>query len=176
MPHLRQRGRSLPETTRGFRRAQPQHMRSCTAILHVLAMRSGTCRLCGAGDWRGCGTAPPPAQIPTGDGMRGDALPLGTILLMSRGSGDVMGNVRHRAPPRVGGLPGSHAPQPAGLGLGGVGRACGWGLMFLAHFLSFSLPLPMLGKARGRSIGVGGGLARCIASPPVGPCTPPRSI
>jgi hypothetical protein len=50
------------------------------------------------------------------------------------------------------------------------------GLMFLACFLSFSLPLPMLGKARGRSIGVGGGLARCIASPPVGPCTPLGSI
>jgi hypothetical protein len=79
--------------------------------------------------------------------MRGDALPLGTILPMSRGSGDIMGNMRHHAPPRAGGLPGSHAPQPAGLGLGGVGRARGWGLMFLAHFLSFSLPLPMLGKA-----------------------------
>jgi hypothetical protein len=46
--------------------------------------------------------APPPAQIPTGDGMCGDVLPLGMVLPMSQGFGDVMGNMRQPAWPQAG--------------------------------------------------------------------------
>jgi hypothetical protein len=45
------------------------------------------------------GAAPPPAPISARDGMHGNALLLGTILPMNWGSGDVVGNVHHCAPP-----------------------------------------------------------------------------
>jgi hypothetical protein len=143
--------------------AQPLHM-----CLHWTAVLTGSVVL---GTGKTVGTHPDSHW----DQMCGDALPLGMILPMIQGSLDVVGNVHHHALPLAGDSQGSYIPV-CQLRSWWHGMSTCLGIMFLTRFLSLSLLLPMLGKARGWSIGVSSGLACYIESPPVGPYTPPCLI